>query len=142
MSHTFSDIIKLPEDGKRKAPFLIYLNTLQGRGPDRFRVFLIGRAMGESFYKSKRWRKLRGRILARDGYRCQEAKRYGKVVPANTVHHIFPMTDYPQYRWEPWNLLSLSNDAHNQMHDRNTGELTDKGRELLERTARKYGVEI
>lgn len=97
--------------------------------------------MGESFYKSKRWKKLRTKVLARDGYQCQESKRYGKAVPANTVHHIFPMSAYPQYRWEPWNLISLSTDAHNQMHDRNTNALTDKGLDLMRRTARKCGIE-
>lgn len=98
--------------------------------------------MGDSFYKSKRWKRLRAAILARDGYKCQMSKRYGKVVPANTVHHIFPMADYPQYRFESWNLISLSNDMHNEMHDRNTRELTDKGRELMERTARQKGIEL
>lgn len=97
--------------------------------------------MGESFYKSKRWQRLRKAILARDGYQCQESKRYGKAVPATTVHHIFPREDYPQYQWEPWNLISLSADVHDQMHNRTTRELTQQGLELLERTATKYGIE-
>ena len=104
------------------------------------RRFVLG-DMGESFYKSKRWKRTRAAILARDGYQCQESKRYGKAVPANTVHHIFPISDYPQYRWELWNLISLSNDKHNEMHDRNTGELTEEGKKLQERTARKYEIE-
>lgn len=98
--------------------------------------------MGESFYKSKRWQRMRKAILQRDFYLCQESKRFGKMVQANTVHHIFPMEDYPQYRWESWNLISLSADVHNEMHDRVTRELTDKGRELMERTARKRGIQI
>lgn len=97
--------------------------------------------MGESFYKSKRWQRLRKAVLARDGYQCQESKRYGKAVPATTVHHIFPREDYPQYQWEPWNLISLSNEVHDQMHNRTTRELTQQGLELLERTATKYGIE-
>lgn len=97
--------------------------------------------MGEPFYKSKRWKRLRKAVLARDGYQCQESKRYGKALPATTVHHIFPREDYPQYQWEPWNLISLSADAHDQMHNRTTRELTQQGLELLERTATKYGIE-
>lgn len=97
--------------------------------------------MGESFYKSKRWQRLRKAVLARDGYQCQESKRYGKAVPATTVHHIFPREDYPQYQWESWNLISLSADVHDQMHNRTTRELTQQGLELLERTATKYGIE-
>ena len=97
--------------------------------------------MGESFYKSKRWQRLRKAGLARDGYQCQESKRYGKALPATTVHHIFPREDYPQYQWESWNLISLSADVHDQMHNRTTRELTQQGLELLERTATKYGIE-
>ena len=97
--------------------------------------------MGESFYKSKRWQRLRKAVLARDGYQCQESKRYGKALPATTVHHIFPREDYPQYQWESWNLISLSADVHDQMHNRITRELTQQGLELLERTATKYGIE-
>lgn len=97
--------------------------------------------MGESFYKSKRWQRLRKAVLARDGYQCQESKRYGKALPATTVHHIFPREDYPQYQWESWNLISLSADVHDQMHNRTTRELTQQGLELLERTATKYGIE-
>jgi 5-methylcytosine-specific restriction endonuclease McrA len=98
--------------------------------------------MGEAFYKSKRWKKLRESVLRRDGYQCQESKRFGKNVPAHTVHHIFPMADYPGYRWSDWNLISLSNEMHNEMHDRTTGRLTERGRELLERTARKQGIDL
>ena len=93
------------------------------------------------FYKTKRWERLRRAILARDGYRCKVSARYGKNIPANTVHHIFPAEDYPQYKWEEWNLISLSAETHNAMHDRNTGALTDKGKELLERTARKRNID-
>lgn len=103
---------------------------------------MLWRIMGDSFYKSKRWKRLREAVLMRDGYQCQESKRYGKVVPANTVHHIFPVADYPQYRWEAWNLIALSNEVHNQMHDRNTNELTEVGAELMRRTARKQNIEI
>ena len=98
--------------------------------------------MGESFYKSKRWKRLRAAVLARDGYKCAESARYGKNIPANTVHHIFPMSDYPQYRWESWNLISLSQKVHDEMHDRTSGALTDKGRKLMERTANKRGIKI
>ena len=125
----------MPKGTKEHQPFA----RAQGAGM-KPRRFVLG-DMGESFYKSKRWKRTRAAILARDGYQCQESKRYGKAVPANTVHHIFPISDYPQYRWELWNLISLSNDKHNEMHDRNTGELTEEGKKLQERTARKYEIE-
>ena len=73
---------------------------------------------------------------------CQVSKRYGKFVEAQTVHHIFPVADYPEYQWEDWNLISVSQAVHNKLHDRNTDKLTALGEELRKRTARKYGKEI
>ena len=81
-------------------------------------------------YKSIRWIKLRAKILRRDGYACQYFKMYGRMVPANTVHHIYPCEFYPEYQWCEWNLVALSNEAHNMMHYRDTHKLTEKG-ELL-----------
>lgn len=89
------------------------------------------------FYNSTRWLRLRERVLKRDGYLCQISKRYGKRVQATVVHHIFPRENYPEYQWEPWNLISVSMAAHNALHDRETDALTDEGRRLLERTAER-----
>ena len=94
----------------------------------------------DPFYKTPRWKKLRESVLRRDGYLCQESKRYGKMVAASVVHHIFPREDYPEYEYEPWNLIGLSSKAHDEMHDRVTGKLTAKGMGLLERTARLQGI--
>lgn len=71
---------------------------------------------------------------------CQLSKRFGKHVQADTVHHIFPLADYPEYALAGWNLISLSAAVHNRLHDRETNELTAEGVELMERTARKYGI--
>ena len=90
----------------------------------------------------KRWERLREFILARDEYLDQEAKRYGKRTEATQVHHIFPREAFPEWMYEPWNLISLSTKTHNEMHDRETHRLTAKGWQLLERTARKNGIEI
>ena len=66
-------------------------------------------------------------VLRRDGYRCRESARYGKRVEATTVHHVWPAEDYPEYAWELWNLISLSGEQHDAMHDRRTGRLTMLG---------------
>ena len=96
----------------------------------------------DPFYKTKRWQRLRESVLRRDGYMCQVSRRYGKRVQATTVHHVFPREEFPEYQCEPWNLVSLAGDVHDEMHDRVIGALTDKGAELLRRIARKKGVEI
>ena len=93
-------------------------------------------------YKDPRWIRKRNRILRRDKYQCQMSKRYGKLRQAEVVHHIFPVADYPQYQWEDWNLISITQDWHNKFHDRNTNKLTAVGLELLRKTARRQGIEI
>lgn len=85
-------------------------------------------------YNSKRWRNKAKRILRRDGYMCQYSKRFGKRVDAEMVHHIYPVDTYPQYQWCDWNLISLSNAAHDKMHDRKTRALTAAGLELMRKT--------
>ena len=84
-------------------------------------------------YHGKRWEKRRERILKRDGWLCRERKRYGKKKPATHVHHIFPAEEYPQYAWCDWNLLSLCLSAHDEMHDRQTGAITERGKEWQRR---------
>ncbi len=89
--------------------------------------------MGDSFmnkgidYKKKKWQSLRSSILRRDKYQCQYYKRFGKNVEAEHVHHIYPVEFYPEYAFCPWNLISLSQKAHNLMHVRGSHELTTEG---------------
>ena len=91
----------------------------------------------DPFYQSKKWERKRQKILRRDGYQCQLSKRYGKNRPAEMVHHIFPREDYPQFELSEWNLISLCNAEHNELHDRFSGEMTEKGIDLQKRTIRK-----
>ena len=51
------------------------------------------------FYTSDKWRRKRKRILRRDGYMDQIEKRYGRMVEATIVHHIFPLEDFPEYAY-------------------------------------------
>lgn len=72
--------------------------------------------------------------MRRDEYKCQLSKRYGKAAPAEVVHHIYPVDEYPEYAYCTWNLISLSRAAHNRLHDRNTNALTSEGIALMRRT--------
>ena len=100
--------------------------------------------MGKTpIYKTRRWNdRVRPAVLARDKYMDQLELRAGRHVPADTVHHIFPVDKYPQYRWSSWNLISLSRENHEAMHVRGFGELTAAGRKLLEETAAKRGIRL
>lgn len=84
-------------------------------------------------YNSNKWKHLARAVMRRDGYMCQLSKRYGKSVPAEVVHHIFPADEYPEYAYEPWNLIALSRKMHNTLHDRNTDALTAEGVALMRR---------
>jgi 5-methylcytosine-specific restriction endonuclease McrA len=84
-------------------------------------------------YKDSRWLHKRDVILRRDEYLCQESKRYGKSIEANTVHHIYPVEFFPELKYENWNLISLSINKHNAMHDRVTNEITALGKQWQER---------
>lgn len=88
-------------------------------------------------HNSKKWRRRSKEILRRDKYICQYYKRYGKNVEAEIVHHIFPADEYPQYALCGWNLVSLSKQAHNMMHDRTSGRLSPLGLALQHRTEPK-----
>ena len=80
--------------------------------------------------------------MLRDNYQCQISKRYGKIRQAEMVHHIFPREEFPEFEYTPWNLVAITRGVHKTLHDQNTGELTEKGRELLINTARKNNVPI
>ena len=69
-----------------------------------------------AFYHSQRWLHKRDVILRRDGYRCQNCKRYGRIREAVTVHHIQHLDDRPDLALDPQNLVSLCAACHNAAH--------------------------
>lgn len=83
---------------------------------------------------NKRWQHLRMRALNRDGFKCREAIRYGRIEEATHVHHIWPAEDYPEYAYCLWNLISLTKSNHDAMHDRITRKLTKLGMAWKNRT--------
>lgn len=95
----------------------------------------------DPFYLSKRWKTIRNMVMKRDGYQCQLAKRDGVNIDAQTVHHIFPREEFPEYQWETWNLVALSFAGHNRMHDRDSHRLSKIGEDLRRETAKKMGIE-
>ena len=85
-------------------------------------------------YKTPRWRRLREKILRRDGYLSVEARRYGRRAEADTVHHVWRAEDVPEYTWEPWNLISITSDEHRSFHNAD-GTLTELGESWRRRTS-------
>lgn len=82
----------------------------------------------DPFYLSAKWKKKREYILRRDHYIDQVAKRYGKMLQATIVHHIYPLADYPQFALCDWNLISVSVQTHRKLE--NNGTLSELGKRL------------
>lgn len=94
------------------------------------------------FYKSNKWVALRNTALIRDKYMCQCCKANNKMVNATCVHHIFPIEHYPDYKYELWNLMSLCDKCHDEMHNHYTGELSKKGMLFLRSIAAVRNIPI
>lgn len=62
-------------------------------------------------YGTKRWKQLRRAILDRDGWRCRECSRAGRL----EVHHVRP-TARGGRMWDPGNLRTLCRDCHFRLH--------------------------
>lgn len=105
------------------------------------RGFFNGAEMA-TFYDSAAWKIRRATALRRDGYLDQIELRYGRHVEAETVHHIFPLETFPEYRLAVWNLISVSKATHKRLHNDFNRELSPDGMALAKRTATKYGIEI
>lgn len=95
------------------------------------------------FYDSKRWKEKRKHILLRDKWIDQVALRDGVKIEANTVHHILPREEYPQYELCDWNLISVSTDTHKKrLHEKYSGKLTKLGKSLMYETAAAQNIPL
>lgn len=77
--------------------------------------------MSNPFYRSSKWKKKRLQILKRDGYACQECKKYGKNVDANIVHHLKEVEFFPELKLSNSNLQSVCAACHNRLHPEKGG---------------------
>ena len=85
-------------------------------------------------YTCARWRRLRNSVLVAAGWRCQYFRRFGRMVEADRVHHIWPVEEFPEYAWCRWNLIALSLEAHMKMHVPGGRGLSALGEQLRRRT--------
>jgi 5-methylcytosine-specific restriction protein A len=78
------------------------------------------------FYSSKKWRKKRQYILHRDGFICQECRKYGRNIEARIVHHIIEVEEEPALKMSNNNLVSVCYSCHNKLHPEKGGHLIRK----------------
>lgn len=97
----------------------------------------------DTWYDTAKWHRVREAVLRRDSYTDQVQKRYSLMPSeATLVHHIFPREVFPEWQYEAWNLVSVSNKTHQKLHNRNDDRLTQEGYDLLQRTARRNGIDL
>ena len=98
----------------------------------------------DEFYSKEKWRFKRANVLQRDGYMDQYVlRKEGKMRPADTVHHILPREEFPQYTFADWNLISVSHDTHSYvLHNYTNGQLTNEGKALMYETAYVNGIKL
>lgn len=74
----------------------------------------------ESFYKSRAWQACREQAMKRDQYLCRDCLKSGKVVAAEEVHHIIPLTpdNYTDssVSLNLANLVSVCRECHKARH--------------------------
>ena len=90
------------------------------------------------FYKSKRWKMKREKILRRDNYLCRESMRFGRTKQADMVHHIYPLEEYPELALCDWNLISLNSQVHNTFHDRSNNKVVGNGKYWQRKFLQKF----
>lgn len=91
----------------------------------------------KAFYNSKEWERIRAAVLDLDGgIDVYAYMTTGKVIMADTVHHIYPVRDNWDRRMDPDNLMSLNHDTHSeieQMYKKDKAGMQRKLQEMLGR---------
>lgn len=91
----------------------------------------------KTFYHSARWEHTKRIVMRRDGYKDKVAARYGKMIPAELVHHIIPLDEAPDLALDLHNLIAVSQATHNRLHNPD-GSLSLLGKNLRRFAIYKY----
>lgn len=110
---TYSELIKIDsfEDRVR------YLQTNSSIGNE---TFGFDRYANQALYRSKEWKRLRDKIIARD-LGCDLGKEGYEINEKVIIHHINPVTmeqliNRDPIIFDPENLITTTHRTHNQIH--------------------------
>lgn len=67
------------------------------------------------YYKAKH-KAWRAKVLRNAKYLCQECSRYGLRVPGTIAHHLLPIEEYPERKYDVSNGVALCQKCHNRAH--------------------------
>jgi 5-methylcytosine-specific restriction protein A len=69
-----------------------------------------------AFYKSKEWRRLRKKVIARDNGLCQRCLKSSKFKAGEICHHIIEIKEDWGKRLDESNIEFVCMQCHNQIH--------------------------
>ena len=82
-----------------------------------------------AFYHSKEWAKLVQAIRARDGGIDRYAWHVHQIyAPGRIVHHIIPVEENWELRFDPNNLILVSDTSHGKIHAALKGQEQERNR--------------
>ena len=83
------------------------------------------------FYHDKAWVRLSKQVRAEQNNECWFCRKRGKYSPAELVHHIRELKEYPQYAYSRYvtgwdgvdrvNLVAVCRSCHEHIHGRSAG---------------------
>jgi 5-methylcytosine-specific restriction endonuclease McrA len=76
----------------------------------------------DNYYNTARHLRWREKVLRRAKYLCQGCLRYGIKTTATTAHHILPIHEYPELRYDVRNGAALCDACHNKEHPEKGGD--------------------
>lgn len=83
-------------------------------GPNNFRWKGGITSVNQQIRDSITYNNWRSRIFKRDSFTCQEC---GDTTSGNlNAHHLLPFSKFPQFRFDPWNGITLCKCCHASVH--------------------------
>lgn len=70
----------------------------------------------QKLYSKSEWKTMIRKILARDGYRCQICGAEHKDGRKLVIHHLLPVSCFPEFIDKEWNLVTLCDKCHKKIH--------------------------
>lgn len=87
------------------------------------------------FYHSKMWERVRQTVKAHAHGLDEVAWSQGRVEPGTTAHHIIPVEERPDLKFDPRNLVWISAHTHKNIHREYRKSRSDK--EAVQRRLRE-----
>lgn len=84
---------------------------------ERYRIYdqNVRNKRSKAFYDSREWQVIRSEILSDCGIDVYMYMTEGIILAADTLHHIFPLKESWEKRYDKSNLMPLHHDTHSKI---------------------------